>query len=207
MRKSIPLLALFLITGLAACTYKMEKADLIIHNAYICSMDPANTVYQAMAVRDGRILELGAERQILNKYSAVETIDAAGKTIYPGFIDAHCHFLYYALGLREVNLVGTRSMEEVIARIEEHRKQYSGAWIIGRGWDQNDWEDKRFPDRAVLDSLYPDIPVYLSRVDGHAALANAKVLENLYRVLHGVPIRARTHDNANLNIFHSIEFY
>jgi predicted amidohydrolase YtcJ len=140
-------------------------------------MDPANTVYQAMAVRDGRILELGAERQILNKYSAVETIDAAGKTIYPGFIDAHCHFLYYALGLREVNLVGTRSMEEVIARIEEHRKQYSGAWIIGRGWDQNDWEDKRFPDRAVLDSLYPDIPVYLSRVDGHAALANAKVLE------------------------------
>jgi predicted amidohydrolase YtcJ len=155
----------------------MEKADLIVHNAHICSMDPKNTVYQAMAIRDGRILELGAERQILNKYSAGKMVDAAGKTIYPGFIDAHCHFLYYALGLREVNLVGVRSMEEVIARIEEHRKQYSGTWIIGRGWDQNDWEDKRFPDRTLLDSLYSDIPVYLSRVDGHAALANAKVLE------------------------------
>lgn len=155
----------------------MEEADLIIHNAYICSMDPGNTVYQAMAVRDGRILELGAERQILNKYSAAETIDAAGKTIYPGFIDAHCHFLYYALGLQEVNLVGTRSMQEVILRIEEHREQYEGAWIVGRGWDQNDWEEQRFPDRELIDSLYPDTPVYLSRVDGHAALANAKVLE------------------------------
>ena len=93
----------------SSCAYKHLDADLVVHNAIIHSMDEANTVHQAMAIKDGRILELGPERQILNEYHAKETYDAAGQHVYPGFTDGHCHFLGYGLGQQKVNLVGTKS--------------------------------------------------------------------------------------------------
>lgn len=160
-----------------SCTYQAEEADLVVHNAVIYSLDENNTISAAMAIKDGKIIELGAERQILNKYKAEEVYDAKQRVIYPGFIDPHSHFIGYALSLNSVNLVGTKSWEEVLQRTIEFAKSNAHTWITGRGWDQNDWELKEFPNRQELDSLFPDTPVMLKRIDGHAAIVNAKAIE------------------------------
>lgn len=167
------------VISLSGC-YHSERADLVVHNASIRSMDEANSVYQAMAIRDGRIIELGPERQILNKYAAVEVVDAAGRTIYPGFIDGHCHFLGYGLNKQKVDLGDTRSWEDVLERTRSFADANPGTgWLLGRGWDQNDWEDRTMPDNRALDSLFPDRPVLLQRVDGHAAVVNTFAMERV----------------------------
>ncbi len=157
----------------AGCGFQSETVDLVVHNARVVTLDPMGTVGQAVAVRDGRIVEVGAERAILNRYRAKEVVDAAQATVYPGWVDAHAHFLGYAKGLGEVNLVGTGSWEEVLERVASG----SGEWLIGRGWDQNDWEQPDFPTRAELDARYPERPVVLQRIDGHALIANGAALD------------------------------
>lgn len=155
---------------------KTEKADLIVHNARIYTVNDAFDIAEAMVIKDGKILAIGAEHEILNKYSATEVIDAKKQTIYPGFIDAHCHFVGYALNQNKVNLVGTASFTEVIERVNEFATKNDDEWIVGRGWDQNDWKIKEFPTREKLDSLFPSQPVFLTRIDGHAALVNGEAL-------------------------------
>ena len=136
-------------------------------------MDPSMTVYDAMAVRDGRIIELGPERQILNKYAADERFDAGSRWVFPGLIDGHCHFLGYGLNKQKVDLAGTKSFDEVIERVIRFSKANpEKTWILGRGWDQNDWEVQSYPNKDTLDKLFPDLPVLLQRIDGHAALVN-----------------------------------
>ncbi len=157
---------------LAGCGFQSETVDLVVHNARVVTMDPMGTVGQAVAIRDGRVVEVGAERAILNRYRADEVVDAAQATIYPGWMDAHAHFLGYAQGLGEVNLVGTASWAEVLERLASGE----GEWLIGRGWDQNDWEQPEFPTREELDARYPDRPVVLQRIDGHALVANGAAL-------------------------------
>ncbi len=174
---SFSIVLLAIITFNNSCTYQMEEADIIVHNARIYSMDANGTIYEAMAIRDGKIIELGPERQILNKYKADKDIDAMKKPVYPGLIDAHCHFLGYALGLSQVSLYGTKSFDEVIDRLKKHQAEKPGDWIVGRGWDQNDWEVKDFPNKSALDEAFPDLPVYITRIDGHAALINQKAIE------------------------------
>ncbi|HRH37367.1 MAG TPA: amidohydrolase [Flavobacteriales bacterium] len=172
-------LLLVTLTLLNACAYKQEDADLVVHNAVIHSMDEAGGTYQAMAIKDGRIVELGPERQILNKYSATETYDAMGQHVYPGLIDGHCHFFGYGLNKQKVDLSGTKSWEEVIERTVAFAKAHPDkTWILGRGWDQNDWAVKEFPTNVELNKLFPDKPVLLQRVDGHAAIANATALHH-----------------------------
>ena len=101
-----------------------------------------------------------------------------GRVIYPGFIDAHCHFLGYGKSTFDVDLVGTVSFDEVIERTVAHSKKYpNGNWITGRGWDQNDWEVKDFPDNDRLNQLFPERPVFIKRIAGHAALVNKKAFE------------------------------
>ncbi len=175
MRFLIPIF--LLATLLQACGFKNEQAHLIIHNANIITMDPELPEAEAMAIRDGRIIELGPERKILNKYRADQIVDARKQFVYPGFIDAHCHLLAYGLGLQEANLTGTSSWDEVLESVKSHAGAYPDGWLVGRGWDQNDWPVQQYPDRAALDSLFPDRPVLLTRVDGHAALVNAKALD------------------------------
>jgi len=156
-----------------------KKADLIVHHAVIYTVDEHFSRAQAVAVRNGRIAALGSNEEILSAYNAPEVLDAGGKFIYPGFIDAHAHFLGYGLSLLQVNLTGTRSWQEVMERIQAFtagRQLSTNDWILGRGWDQNDWPEKSFPDRAQLDSLFPNTPVLLGRVDGHAAIANGAAL-------------------------------
>jgi hypothetical protein len=159
--------------------YQGDTADLIIHNAKIYSCDNNFGIYQAMAIRDGKILQVGPEREILNGYDCDHIIDAELKPIYPGFYDAHCHFLAYAKTLREVNLVDASSFDEVVKRIDDFIKDNPNTpWILGRGWDQTLWDnDSVFPTNDILNEKYPNIPIFIKRVDGHAAIANQKALD------------------------------
>ncbi|MFH1005462.1 MAG: amidohydrolase family protein [Bacteroidota bacterium] len=158
------------------CSPKKESADIIVHNAIVYTVDSSMSVKEAFAVKNGKILSIGTNNDILSKYDAKEKIDAQGKSVFPGFIDAHCHFLSYGLNLQKVNLVETKSFDEVIKRVVEFSKTNKSEWITGRGWDQNDWDIKEFPNRVKLDSLFPNTPVFLKRVDGHAALVNSAAL-------------------------------
>jgi len=137
-----------------------DTADLVVRNAHIVAMDGRGTTAQAMAVKDGRVVALGKEQEVLNAHRGVIVVDVMGATVYPGFIDAHSHLLGYALGLAHLNLVGTESYEEVVSAVAEASPSASG-WIRGRGWDQNDWANRDCPDRAPLDSLHPNTPVGL----------------------------------------------
>lgn len=127
-------------------------------------------------MKDGKILEVGTSADLLEKYSG-EKIDAGGKAVYPGFIDGHSHFYSYGEGLQNVDLTGTKSWEEILGRLLAFSKENSQGWIVGNGWDQNDWEVKDFPDNQKLSELFPDRPVMLSRVDGHASIANKAALD------------------------------
>lgn len=156
---------------LSSCSSK-KQVDLIIFNANIYTVDSAFSSAESFAVKDGKFIAVGSSEEIQEQYEATETIDAEGKAVYPGFIDSHCHFYGYGEGLQEVDLVGTKSFDEVIERVVAYSKSNKSEWIIGRGWDQNDWEVKEYPNKQKLDSLFPNIPVILERVDGHAALVN-----------------------------------
>lgn len=159
-----------------SCITKTE-VDLIVHNATIYTVDEDNTLHEAMAIKEGKIIAIGKENQILNKYSAKEKIDAQNQFVYPGFIDAHCHFLGYGLTLNKVNLLGVKSFEEVVQRCIEFEKNNDSDWITGRGWDNTTWEDKSFPSKGLLDKAFPNKPVLVRRVDGHAAVANQMALD------------------------------
>ena len=173
MKPLLPLLALLL----AGC-YQSQTADLVVHNAVIHTLDEGSTTHQAMAVRDGRIVELGPERQILNKYRAPQKYDAQGRSVYPGFIDGHCHFLGYGLNKQKVDLHGAKSWAEVLERTKAFAAAHPDKeWLLGRGWDQNLWADKELPDNTALNALFPDRPVLLQRVDGHAAVVNQAALK------------------------------
>lgn len=159
-----------------ACTSK-ENADLIIHNALVYTVDEEFSIVEAFAVKDGKFLAVGSAEEILGRFQSVQTIDAKEKFIYPGFYDAHCHF--YGFGsnlLKRADLSGTKSFEEVIVRLVEHHNLHDAEWIEGRGWDQNDWVVKEFPTKELLDKVFPDNPVYLIRIDGHAAVVNSEAL-------------------------------
>lgn len=165
------------VMGFSSCKNSNSNADLIVHNAVIYTVDSAFSTAQSIAVKDGKILAVGSNDDILSKYESKEKLDAEGKAIYPGFIDAHCHFYSYGMGLQRANLVGTKSFNEVLELVQKYHQENPSEWVIGRGWDQNDWEVKEYPDKAKLDSLFPTTPVLLKRVDGHAALANSEALK------------------------------
>lgn len=165
-----------LLAALTACGSR-EQADLLLYNATVFTVDSAFTTAEAIAIHDGKVLATGDRAALERTYQFTESRDLQGAFVYPGFIDAHCHFVYYGLNLQQVDLKGTRSWDEVLERLQAFAAENPNGWLIGRGWDQNDWEVAAYPDRVQLDSLFPNRPVYLSRVDGHAAVANAMALE------------------------------
>lgn len=160
----------------SAC-YKGKSVDLIIHNAKVHTMVDNSEIMDAIAIKDGIIVEVGPERQILNKYSADEEIDAAGKDVYPGFTDAHGHILFYAKQKLSLDLVGSRSLDELLVRTEKHQSKHKRKFIVGSGWDQSLWGTNEFPTNEKLNALFPNIPVCLTRIDGHALLANDALLK------------------------------
>ncbi|NNL09211.1 MAG: amidohydrolase [Croceitalea sp.] len=169
----LPFLALI---ALQSCTSKV-KVDLIVHNANIYTVDDKFSKANSLVVDGGEFIAVSNDESILDQFTAEKIIDAQGRTIVPGLIDAHCHF--YGLGMNQqvVDLVGTTSFDEILERVSAYQSKSPSNFIRGRGWDQNDWELKEFPTKTELDALFPNIPVALERVDGHAYLVNQKALD------------------------------
>jgi len=168
------LLALFT----APVVAQPAAADLVVVNARIYTAEGARPVVEAMAVREGRIVFTGDAAGARALAGArTQVLDLGGRTVIPGMTDAHAHVAGLGSSLQSVNLVGTRSYDEVIARVVERaRTTPKGEWITGRGWDQNNWGDTRWPSHEALSRAVPDHPVMLTRVDGHAGLANAAAM-------------------------------
>jgi predicted amidohydrolase YtcJ len=164
------------ISSLTSCI-RSEEADLIVHNAHIITVDKDGNVYEAMAIKDGKIIELGKENQILNKYSCDNKVDAKHQTILPGFIDAHCHFLGYGLSKQQIDLKGVVSMEDMVNKFQNFLQSYTQGWLTGRGWDNSKWENQDLPNNKLLNQAFPNTPVLLRRIDGHSALVNQKALD------------------------------
>jgi predicted amidohydrolase YtcJ len=156
---------------------QQQKADLIVVNGTIYTVNDNFDKTEAFAVKDGKIIDVGTTQEIQTKYASLKSIDAQGKTVLPGFIDAHCHF--YGLGTQQqkVDLLGTKSFDEVIQRIVAFQNEKNVSFITGRGWDQNDWDIKEFPTKDKLDELFPNTPIAVRRIDGHALIANQAALD------------------------------
>lgn len=171
------LLLLVSLIAVFSCEPAKEKVDLLVLNANIYTVNDAFEKAEALAVKNGKFVAIGSTSEIKDRYEAAEVLEAKGKTLIPGLIDAHCHF--YGLGLNQlkVDLVGTKSFQEVLQRVQDFQEANPSNFIQGRGWDQNDWEVKEFPTKKLLDELFPDTPVALERVDGHAYLVNQKALD------------------------------
>ena len=150
-----------------------QRVDLIVHHAKIYTVNNDFATAEAMAVQDGKIVAIGTNDEILKEYQSDSLVDAKGAAVYPGFIDAHAHFLGYGQSLYSVDLMFVPSWEEAITRVKDFAAKHPGkGWIKGRGWDQNRFPGKQFPTNAELNALFPDRPVILERVDGHASIAN-----------------------------------
>jgi predicted amidohydrolase YtcJ len=174
-------LLLLLVPAIVAAQQQPQQqpADLIVTNARIYTVDESHPLADAMAVRGGKVQFVGSTRAAMAlRGASTRVIDLNGRTVIPGMVDAHGHVDNLGLALRTVDLTGTSSYDEVIARVAARAKTMQpGQWIIGRGWDQNDWGDTRFPTHEKLTAAVPNNPVYLTRVDGHAGLANASALK------------------------------
>ena len=173
------LLAALFALAVHPLTAQQQPADLVVLNGRIYTADGARPVVDAMAIRGGRVVFVGDERGARSLIGAgTRTLDLAGRTVIPGMTDAHAHVTGLGEALRNVDLTGTSSYDQVIARVVERaRSMPKGEWVIGRGWDQNDWGDTRWPTHEALSRAVPDHPVYLERVDGHAGLANAMAMQ------------------------------
>lgn len=162
---------------LAACSGQ-KKADLIVYNAAVYTVDSTFSKASAFAVKDGKFVAVGDSVTVFSQFHSDSLVDAQGHPVYPGLYDAHAHF--YGLGqmLDQADLVDTQSPEEIVERLKKYQSEHPDAvWIIGRGWDQNDWPVKEFPTKEVLDKAFPNNPVYLTRIDGHAGWINSKALQ------------------------------
>jgi predicted amidohydrolase YtcJ len=168
-----------IITFLLFQTGKAQKqVDFIVHHTKIYTVDSAFSTAQAMAIKDGKIVATGGNQFILKNYTATENINASNKTVYPGFIDAHAHFVGYGQSLFTADLYDTKSFDEVVERLRKFAAEHPNEqWILGRGWDQNKWPGKSFPTNEKLNQLFPNKPVYITRVDGHAAICNEKAFD------------------------------
>jgi hypothetical protein len=170
------ILGILIIISFSSCKFR-QQVSLIVHHATIYTVDDNFSTQQAMAINDGKIVAIGTNDAILKEYDAAEIIDAKEKAIYPGFIDAHCHFTGYATDMWKLDVTATTSFDAIIDALKLYATTAKTQWLYGRGWDQNDWAVKEFPTKEIIDSLFPDRPVFLKRIDGHAALANQKALD------------------------------
>ncbi|MBI4547558.1 MAG: amidohydrolase [Ignavibacteriae bacterium] len=197
---------LFVIVAIAMFYYFItttyREATMLLINGTVYTFDQQNTVAQAIAIRGNRIQAVGSNEGLVQHYQADTVIDLQGNTVFPGFIDGHAHILSEGSRLHDLDLVGTTSPQQIARLVQEHAKQFGrGQWIIGRGWDQNDWDVKEFPTHEILDRAAPDNPVLLKRIDGHAVWVNKQAMERakigsgtqdpaggkIYRDVNGLP--------------------
>ncbi len=160
-----------------SCDTKKQEVDLLVKNATIYTVNNSFETAEAFVISNGKIRDVGDLAILEKTYHPKEVYDANGKTIVPGLIDAHAHFYGLGLSLQQVDLVGTKSFQEVLDSLVAFQKKHSKKFILGRGWDQNDWDVKEFPNNEELDKLFPNTPVAIRRIDGHAMLVNSKTLQ------------------------------
>lgn len=167
----------FMVSFILIIMNTQTKVDLLLTNGVVYTVDPENRVCEAVAVKGKSIVAVGATKDITANYRAETTINLMGKAVYPGFIDSHMHLVSFGTSIMTLDLTGTRSDEEVASMVAGHiRKNGTGRWVRGRGWDQNNWPANRFPTARVLDAVARETPVYLMRTDGHAVWVNSKIL-------------------------------
>lgn len=155
-----------------------QTADTLYVNGTIYTMDGNNSVAEALAVRGDKIVMVGSLAHVRDRVKARQEVDLDGFTVFPGLIDAHAHVISLGIARITVDLVGAASESEAAERVRARARETDpGTWIRGRGWDQNDWPTRRFPHHSVLDRVAPNNPVYLIRIDGHAAWVNKAALE------------------------------
>jgi predicted amidohydrolase YtcJ len=190
MRSSRPaliaVLATLLVTGATASANDAAGGGVLV-NARIHTLADGQAVAEALAWdANGRLLAVGSRDEVMAKAAGAPVHDARGATVVPGLIDAHAHLMGLGYALMRADLVGARSKSEVIARLQAFAAELpEGAWLLGRGWDQNLWSAKSFPTAADLDAAFPDRPVWLERIDGHAGWANSAALRRVERDLAG----------------------
>lgn len=153
-----------------------ERVDLLVHNAQVYTVNDNFDKVSAFAVKNGKFVAVGGE-ELLEKYKPANTVDAQGLSIYPGFIDAHSHLLELGLNQFKADLKNSLGMNHVVQKLKEHQQIHNHNFIMGIGWDQNQWKDNSYPDNKVLNIAFPNTPVVLKRVDGHAYLVNNKAIE------------------------------
>jgi hypothetical protein len=171
------LLYIFILVTIFSCQKEKQHVDTLVINANVYTVNSNFDKAEAFAIKDGKFVQIGTSKDIQNTFEADTIIDAKGQAVFPGFIDAHCHFYGLGMNLQKVDLTGTTSFDEVMKRVLDYQNEKQTSFIIGRGWDQNDWEDKNFPNKKLLDVLFPDTPVALTRIDGHALLCNQAALD------------------------------
>jgi len=153
-----------------------KQVDLLVHNANIYTVNQNFDQATAFVVKDGKFIEVGGE-ELVKKYRPANTVDAQGLPVFPGFIDAHCHLLGLGLNQFKADLKNAKSIAEVIQKLKDHQSTYAQKVIVGSGWDQNLWSDQSLPDNSKLNEAFPDTPVLLERIDGHAYWVNQKAIE------------------------------
>ena len=166
----------FIISFLLFTSCTSNDADLIIHNATIYTVNQSFETATAVVVKDGKFIAVGGE-DLLNQYKARSIVNLNGFSVYPGFIDAHCHFYNFGLLQEQLDLSGTKSFEEVVDRVASYIATHPGVPVLGQGWDQNSWEIKEYPTKDILDKRFPEQLIALKRVDGHALLVNQATLD------------------------------
>ena len=167
---------LLFLSSILLLSCSSPEADLIIHNAVVYTVNKDFEKATAVVVKNGKFIAVGGE-DLVELYSAKSIVDLNGFPIYPGFIDAHCHFYNFGLLQQQLDLSGTKSFEEVIQRIAGYVESNPGVPVLGQGWDQNTWEIKEYPTKEILDQRFPNELIAVKRVDGHALLVNQKVLD------------------------------
>lgn len=171
------LFSLIPLFAMNSCNSEKHQVDLLVYNASVYTVDSAFSMATAFAIDQGKFVAVGNDKDLLAEYQSDQQIDAGGKPVYPGFNDGHSHFMGYGLWLTQyANLVGLNSFDELLGVLEKFHADNPEGWVLGRGWDQNLWEKKVFPNKTQLDFLFPNTPVVLIRIDGHAVLANSAAL-------------------------------
>ncbi len=167
------------VAALTGAASAFAEPSLILHNGIVHTVNATNATAQAVAIEGERILAVGSNKEIVALASpATRRIDLQGGTVVPGIIDSHGHLLNLGQGLQNLDFTGTTSYEQIVAMVAAKATATpEGTWIRGRGWDQNDWAEKEFPRHQALSEVSPNHPVVLTRIDGHASLANQLALD------------------------------
>jgi predicted amidohydrolase YtcJ len=177
--RTLAALIALVIAGAMVRAQNAPAPDLIIHNARIYTVDAANPVAEAIALRGDRIARIGTSVELLRlRGDSTRVLDARQATVIPGLHDAHGHFTELGASLQSLDLRGTTSYAQIVERVRQRvATARPGEWILGHSWDQNDWASKEWPTHDALSAISPGNPVYLTRVDGHAGLANRRALD------------------------------